>query len=330
MNNFQTYTTRGAGLNSWWVSLALLLTLLGTSSCGGNGETSLLAGGGIGGTGAISVGSITAFGSIWVNGVEYDTINSAITVNGVSASQAELTRGMIVQVKGTVNIDGVSGNAESVTFNRDISGIVSAVDHLNRTITVLGQIIAWDSKTFGDDNDPGAWSAPAIGDYVEISGIPTQTGWLARAINHHDQEIDNDISGVISNLDPMTPTFTIGNLEIQYQANTETILKNGDYIEVTGQMQGNIFNASRLEMRRPELAENNEDMEVEGIVREYNTDTKILIIMGSGGEYTIDTTGAIFENGTEDMLDKGKRIEVEGYIQSELFFAEEIEFKGGE
>ena len=57
--------------------------LLISCDSGGGGMT---AGGGIGGTGIISSGTITAFGSIVVNGTEFDTSNAAIIVNGKERS----------------------------------------------------------------------------------------------------------------------------------------------------------------------------------------------------------------------------------------------------
>ena len=50
--------------------LVLALTML--MACNGSGGGDLLAGGGIGGTG-ISVGTISGFGSIIVNDVDFDT-----------------------------------------------------------------------------------------------------------------------------------------------------------------------------------------------------------------------------------------------------------------
>ncbi len=59
-----------------------------------------LATGGIGGTG-ISSGPITAFGSVFVNGVEYDIDQATLTRNGQPASgQNEYRIGEYVTVKG--------------------------------------------------------------------------------------------------------------------------------------------------------------------------------------------------------------------------------------
>ncbi len=91
-------------------------------ACGGSGGGvgGIDPGGGIGGSGMTSSGSISAFGSIFVNGVEYETNGAMITVDGDSATEADLGLGMVVLVIGTVNDDGVTGTAEQVIFDDEV------------------------------------------------------------------------------------------------------------------------------------------------------------------------------------------------------------------
>ena len=106
-----------------------------------------LAEGGIGGTG-ISAGPITAFGSVFVNGVEYNVDQATFTRNGQWVSgQQEYRIGEYVTVKGTVNADGITGNATEVNFNSDLQGIVTAVSTDNITIGIMGQTIQVNSLT---------------------------------------------------------------------------------------------------------------------------------------------------------------------------------------
>ena len=94
----------------------LLITCLGLSGCGGGGSGGIadIGGGGIGGTGISSTGTIDGFGSIFVNGVEYETGDSEILLDGQSASESSLRLGMVVTVRGTINDDGLTGTAEQV------------------------------------------------------------------------------------------------------------------------------------------------------------------------------------------------------------------------
>jgi hypothetical protein len=62
--------------------ISVLCSIFLMVSFGSGGGGGMTAGGGIGGTGVISSGTISAFGSIVVNGTEFDTSNAAIIVNG--------------------------------------------------------------------------------------------------------------------------------------------------------------------------------------------------------------------------------------------------------
>ena len=84
--------------------------LVGVASCGGGTQ---LAGGGIGGTG-ISQGAITGFGSIFVNGVEFNTSGATIIKDGNTVTQNDLKIGMVVTVDGSIDTS-TSGSATTVT-----------------------------------------------------------------------------------------------------------------------------------------------------------------------------------------------------------------------
>ena len=127
--------------------LALLLAALLTS-CGGGGGSSpeIVAGGadgsgdsgdtgdavaGISGSGK-AIGVITQFGSIFVNGVEYDTTEAVIIVNGAVATEDDLGVGMVVFIQGTVNEDGVTGVAEVVIVDDNLKGPIREIRNTNK------------------------------------------------------------------------------------------------------------------------------------------------------------------------------------------------------
>jgi hypothetical protein len=93
------------------------------ASCS-SGDSDSVASGGIGGTG-ISVGTITDFGSIFVNGVEFETTDATIMLNGSPATENDLKRGMVAAVLG--DISGDTGSAASVTVEDVLKGPVENV-----------------------------------------------------------------------------------------------------------------------------------------------------------------------------------------------------------
>ncbi|MGB5489293.1 MAG: hypothetical protein WBM76_00560, partial [Woeseiaceae bacterium] len=83
--------------------------------------------GGIGRTG-IAQGPISTFGSVVVNGVRYETTSAAFTVNGLSGSQDDLRVGQVITVSGTIDDNGVDGNADEVNFDDNVKGPIQSID----------------------------------------------------------------------------------------------------------------------------------------------------------------------------------------------------------
>ena len=115
---------------------------------------------------AAAKGQITAFGSVVVNGVRYDTDNAQFNVNKAAGTQGDLFVGQQVVVKGTNNGDG-TGVADQVIFDADLEGPVSAIDSANNRFTVLGQTVIVSGDTVFEGT---SFSTLAVDDIVEVSG----------------------------------------------------------------------------------------------------------------------------------------------------------------
>ena len=137
----------------------ILAFILGTSliaaSCGGGASF----GGGIGGTGLV-VGPITDFGSVIVEGVEFDTSAAIVTIDGQPATPADLALGMVVTVQGEIDSSGTTGVADTVEFTSLIEGPVTDVDLASKTATVLGQTVRVDADTVLDRIAPDVSAIP--------------------------------------------------------------------------------------------------------------------------------------------------------------------------
>lgn len=144
-------TARFAGARSPWRERArgLLVAGLVTSlaACGGGGGGSN-TGVGTGGTGSFAVGSISGFGSIIVNGVRYnDNGASVVDDDGNALSSNDLGFGMVVEIRGSVDNDGVNGTAESVASFAELKGPVTAKNAIEGTLTVFGQTVTVTATT---------------------------------------------------------------------------------------------------------------------------------------------------------------------------------------
>jgi len=153
----------------------ILLLALGLSACGGGGSSGLA---GIGGTGITATGKITAFGSIFVNGVEYFIQSgTTIMVNGVAAQESDLKLGMVVTLSGTLNNDGVTGTVDSVAYKAELKGPITNIDPNGpdpdgkiKILVVLGKSIIVNSTNTSFEGSY-SYAGIAINDIVEASAV---------------------------------------------------------------------------------------------------------------------------------------------------------------
>lgn len=205
------------------VLLALAAALL--SGCAGGGAGGdLTASGGIGGSG-VTVGSVSKFGSIFVNGVEFDTAGAAIVVDGTErgtgddAARANLAVGMRVRVEGP--FADRTGSATRVVYNEDVVGPVEQVEALDAEtllLTVMGQAVVVDPSTAlsGVTRE-----AIAAGQALEVSGPRDEAGRILAAFARKaaDAYATGDpvqVRGNAAGVNPGLRTFAIGGLTIDY------------------------------------------------------------------------------------------------------------------
>ena len=167
---------------TWATGLALVLALM--SGCGG-GDTSLAGGVGSGGSGVVNVslaeGAITGFGSVIVDGTEYD--DSSATVQSDDGTgilrNTELKLGQRVRLQ----LDS-TGKVQSVSVLAQLSGPITATPDANGNLRVLGQWVRLSGSASDANRGIAAQVAgfgatgPQVGDEVEIHG-----SWVFDAAN---------------------------------------------------------------------------------------------------------------------------------------------------
>src|SRR5215471_2699564 len=124
-------------------------------------------------TAVVSSGPITRFGSVVLNGIEFDTTQAEIRVEDQIVREDELRIGMRVTVEGVRDSNGVS-RATRVVFRKNVEGLIDRLDVVNNTLVVLGQTVLVDSVTVMEDRASSSTltlSALAAGQCVEVSGL---------------------------------------------------------------------------------------------------------------------------------------------------------------
>ena len=308
-------------------------------SCG-NGGGGMTAGGGIGGTGVISSGTITAFGSIVVNGTEFDTSAAAIIVNGEEIGVGDeivldnLDIGRVVTVEGTGNLDDISAVAVRVIYNDNVSGPVESIHDIDATtkeIVVLGQIVRVNAITKFKGTD---FDTVAQNDLVEVSGLVDDTGAIRATFLEKTGEFMSGnvvgVTGFIVNLDIGLKTFEINDLTVNYASIDSGDLPQGFadglWVEVEGTLDaaGGEMRATSIQPG-DELGDGNSDqIEVLGFVTDIVSDFEFTV----GNQVVQFDATTLFVDGTSEDILLGAKLEAEGRLVDGILFADEIEFWG--
>lgn len=285
---------------------------------------------GIGGSGFISTGTITRFGSVFVNGVEYETDQSTFNIEGVDGSEQDLRIGMVVQLSGNVNADGVTGTATSIQYSNELQGPVADIQDLSvteKSFTIMGQTViitqadtAYEGVGFGSINPDNV---------IEVSGFYDHKGNLQASYvklksSTFDGSSEVEVKGLISNLSSNRFTIqgiTVDTTSVSVFEGFTNGLQEGLLVEVKGtfDVAANRLRATQIEAE-DDLFDNADEVEIEGYITDY-TDNNHFEVNG----IPVDASNI----SSTLQLSAGIKIEVEGYINNGVLIAEEIELRGG-
>ena len=338
--------------------LSGLIIGLALASCGGGGGGQV-AEGGIGGTG-ISTGSVTGFGSIWVNGVEFSTAGArvieeddlagAVILNTDESDDPTelapyLSEGMVVTVTGTINDDGLTGTAETISYEDILEGPIVGTPSGN-TLNVLGQtvnVVIGETKYACDESyvicpltgfsDLKDRQVVEISGYIDGSGVIT-AGYIELQEDDYTDGLDEfEIKGTASVVDAVT--FNIGGLSI---ITTNTVGLNGEFVEAKGTFLSASTRLTASEVELEDESFDDDNAAYEG----YKIELEGLIVgSGCSGAITCSFTlrgvtvfvdsntvysGSAGSYSSSDLID-GSKIEAEGVLQGGVLLANEIEFK---
>ena len=317
------------------------LVLSALLSCSSN--PGAVSGGGIGGTG-VTLGPITQFGSIFVNGAELDISNATVSLRGTLGDSNDpnfgLKLGMVVVARGDFSADGLTGVATSVDYEDNLKGPVESVDLNLKQLTVLGHTVIVTTVTVFDG--VSGLSALSQGKMVEVSGLVDANGAIrATRIELKGSTFSEvgelEIKGTISNLDGVAMTFDIGSLHIDYGSVQPEHLPSGGltdglFVEVKSSQppfNGTIV-ASEIEVKNSfsdSLGSEGDHAEIEGFVTEFSSSDQPFRVNG----VPVQTTPAtVYEQGVAGDVANGVLLEVEGTLDAAgVLVAVKVEFEDG-
>lgn len=268
--------------------------------------------GGINGGGRAR-GVITAFGSIFVNGVEYELASAVITANGKPVAEDRLRVGQVVTVDGVVNANLVTGQATEVEYEGDVRGAVTAVNRTTSSFTVTGQTVLVNGATVFDGAFvPANLAGVKAGRVVEVSGFRNASGQLVATRVEVSGELEDRVVGKIALLDTAALTFMVGALKVDYSAAAliQGTLANGTLVEVQGpRVAAGVLRAQKVAVENEGLeGEAGEGASLEGIVTAALANGRFSV----NGQVVQLSSTTRFVDGTRADLVADARVEAEG------------------
>lgn len=310
-----------------WIAASATLAI---AACGGGGSSGGIGGtggggGGIGGTG-VAYGTITAFGSVWVNGVEYDTSNTTFKTddnpNG-GGGQDDLRVGMVVRVDGSIS----GATASTITEDESLKGFVEQVIDANRMV-VMGQTVQIDNTTRFDNG-----VVPVQGDRVEVHGLIAGDGVIAAGYIEKKTTAPTPpfaVKGIVKNQDAASQTFQVGTLTVQYAGATVGDMPagswNGLQVDIkgsscSGQPVCGTLVATKVEPAGANVSSASQ-AEIEGVVVAVSANGFTI-----GNQQVVTTTSTRYEGGVAADLIVGTKVEAEGSISNGVLTATKVSFR---
>ncbi len=298
-------------------------------ACGGGGGGANFAG--IDRLG-VTNGTITGFGSVFVNGVEYSTTGATFSIDDAPGTQDQLEVGQQVIIQWRSNSAGGTRQAVDVIYDDTVEGPITddSIDLVNQSFVVLGQTVVVDADT--------SFASPLLdieslvdGDFVEVSGLLANSvgGVVVRATRIERKILPGEIEirGIVSA--PTSDTFTI-NGQVVNTATADiyppgTVISNGNFVEAKGTF---VNGSGELVATRVELEDGDDEIgspgyeaEVEGYVTAFTSDLSFSV---SG----IPVLSNVFATGGTVAL--GAKVRVKGEVGGAgTIVADEVEVRTG-
>ena len=303
MNAFETTSIRGL----------LITALVGMlMACGGGG-------GGSSSESVVARGVITNLGSIWVNGVEYETPDGGSYKNDDSISDiASYVVGQVVSLKGSRNSDGVSGTADEVEYEAEIEGAAGSGNTINGVTIITDQTLT-----------PGT--------RYEVSGFWVNNTTLHATfikVDDDDDSID-EVKGVVDAVD--LTSITVNGVTYLF-IDASMFFSKGNIVEVHFDPTTNPLVATKVELEDDFFDNPDDGLEAE---KEGTADKRSTSLSNAncpvGATFLVDATCVDTESVPAEWMDglasiddlvTGSRVEVEGHFNAGVLIAEKVKGRG--
>ena len=320
--------------NKYLFGLFMSLPLWLAGCGGGGGGTDTVSAITPSSTVAVSSGTITGFGSVFVNGVNFNTDNASVFRGDDQLNDVrELEIGMMVRVEGSID-DRI---ANSVHFEEDVKGPADS-PAVGDSFSVMGQTVITDATTIFNNT---SLAGIASGDILEISGLRNaDDDIVARFVERKNDPANVNRYSLIGNvrdLDSIGRTFRVDDLTVSYgMANVNDFPSGkpveGQLVEVKDDGKAYVPGSRNLTATKIEpknclgnaAATGGAKAEIESLVTRVISSSEFEI-----GDILVRTNAStLFLFGTPDNIVVGARLEAEGFVNgSDELDAVKIKFE---
>lgn len=245
-----------------------------------------------------TIGVVTGFGSVFVNGERYEVVSSTtVNVEGDGerlGDDSALKLGMKVRIQAEESADGSGLVAASISHSSDLRGPVTRIvvdpdDPSLGTFRVANTPVVVDAETVFDSNIGDNDGIPGIDIrdlsldsgrmVVRVSGFATADGYVATRVSRINVGSDDDeieVKGFVTSVDTEANTITVANTVFHINGTEfddglvfgpELV---GVFVEVEARIVGDRFEATEIE-REDEDGNRRGRLEIEGILLSVDT-----------------------------------------------------------
>jgi hypothetical protein len=252
-------------------------------------------------------------------------------VDDATAAETQLQDGMVVKVRGTFNADGTTGTALKIEADDELEGPVFSPQPALNLFLVLGQTVYVDDLTvFVNTTGLSGASPLAANDNVEVHGLRDASGVIrASRVERKAPGLEAiEIKGVVSNLNVIPNTFTVGATFVTFDPATAPAgLDNGIRVEVKGTPTGTAsLTATAIQREDLEDADfeprDGETHSVEGL-----TSGVVGNSFSLNGNTIRNSAGTRFRNGNPDDLFDDIQVHATGTVNGTETAANRISFR---
>jgi len=319
-----------------WILLATTAAVL--SACGGGGGSDTPAGT-ITPTQPTSLnqvvqGTVTGFGSVFVEGVRYDDSAAKVRIEENDASPREdslsaVKLGMRVEL-----LSDDKGKASQVKVSPETIGKITVVSVPTDSFTIAGQTVR--ITTTASATAPATvfegvanLAGLAVNDFVEVHGPRDSAGVVLATRVERKTPLSAmvvRVAGVVDSYNATNNTFKIGGLTVQINGTTNVTpsgqsVSNGTRVAVWSDQEivGGTVIAKSVSIRRSGLT-NNDAAKIGGLISSANLTTKTFKIDG----VDVDFSGVTLSADDLSNLSNGRRVRVVGTFANNKVTATEV------